>query len=231
MREIVMVLRDLKCEVDPIEIKWEVEDNDLGLEWFYALKQNFIGPDAICPSHPLEKSHCLSGWINTADGTNNPGLRDIPTLCSELNWAIHMVNKFYLDKGYPHIDLHFTPEALQTDQYRDLMNQIHHHFELLIGQVWDVSEWFKMAVEESRETTYAIRLLNNNCHQIENIINNTTDYLEQKRQEGDKKTIHQSIMLSFNGINWLDHSASQGQFTRYNVTDMITGLQTTSGVT
>lgn len=207
-----MVLRDLKCEVDPIEVKWEVADNPLGLEWFYALKQNFVGPDATCPTHPLEKSHCLNGWIDTANGTNNPGLRDIPTLCSELNWAIHTVNKFYLDKGYPHIDLHFTPEALQTDQYRDLMNQIHHHFELLIGQVWNVSKWFDMAVKESKETVYAIRVLNNNCHQIENIINKT-------KQEGDRKTLHQSFMLSFNGINWLNSSTPHGQFTRYSVSD------------
>ena len=89
-------------------------------------------------------------------------------MCSELNWAIERVNDFYKDKGYPHIDLHFSPEALQGDQYRDLMNQLHHHFELLIGQVWNVSDWFKMA---NHETIYAIRILNNNCHQIENVIN------------------------------------------------------------
>tara|TARA_B100000676_G_C18032011_1_gene819315 strand:- start:712 stop:1851 length:1140 start_codon:yes stop_codon:yes gene_type:complete len=212
MREIVMVLRDLKGVEDPLEVKWEVEDNPLGLEWFYALKQNFIGPDAMCPLHPLEKSHCLNGWIDTVGGTNNPGLRDIPTMCDELNWAIRTVNDFYKDKGYPHIDLHFTPEALQSDQYRDLMNQLHHHFELLIGQVWDVSDWFKMA---NRETIYAIRVLNNNCHQIENIINS----VDLQKISSDRKTLHQSIMLSFNGINWLHPDKEKKQYMRYNVTD------------
>lgn len=204
-----MELRDLKLELDPIEVKWEVEDNHLGLEWYHALKQNFIGPNALCPSHPLEKSHCLNGWVDTTGGTNNPGLRDIPTLCAELNWAIHTINKFYLDKGYPHIDLHFTSEALQTDQYRDLMNQLHHHFELLIGQVWNVSDWFKMA---NKETTYAIRVLNNNCHQIENIINGT-------KLDDDRKTLHQVIHISFNGINWLNPDKEKKQHTRYSITD------------
>ena len=59
MREIVMELRDLKHELDPIEVKWEVEDNPLGLEWFYALKQNFIGPEAMCPSR-------MTGGVSTA---------------------------------------------------------------------------------------------------------------------------------------------------------------------
>lgn len=210
-----MVMRDLKGEVEPLEIQWEVADNPLGLEWFHALKQNFIGPNAMTPTHPLEKTHCINGWVDTMGHTNNPGLRDIPTMCDELNWAIRTVNKFYKDKGYPHIDLHFTPEALQSDQYRDLMNQLHHHFELLIGQVWDISDWFKMA---NRETTYAIRILNNNCHQIENVVNKFNIQQEWVFGE-DRKTLHMSIMLSFNGINWLKPDKNRAEYMRYVVSD------------
>lgn len=216
MREIVVELRDLKLEVDPIEVKWEVEDNPLGLEWFYALKANFIGPDAMCPLHPLEKSHCLNGWVKTLGGTNNPGLRDIPTLCDELNWAVKVINEFYKDKGYPHIDLLFTPEGVTNeDTHRDLLNQLHHHFELLIGQVWDVSDWFRMA---NNETIYAIRVLNNNCHQIENIVNQAKN-AQRGLSSFDRSTLHQSIMLSFNGINWLVPDKEKKVYKRYSVTN------------
>ena len=209
MSEFNIIMRDLTEQHDDIEVKWDVCDNHAGREWFAALRYNFIGPDAICPNHPLEKTHCLNGWVDTVENTNNPGLRDIPTMCSELNWAIERVNDFYKDKGYPHIDLHFSPEALQGDQYRDLMNQLHHHFELLIGQVWNVSDWFKMA---NHETIYAIRILNNNCHQIENVINSLDS-------EHDEKTRHQSIMISFNGINFTNPDHEKKSMVRFNVSD------------
>jgi hypothetical protein len=49
------------------------------------------------------------------------------------------------------------------------MNEIHHHFELLIGQSWNESLWYKKASEPTRT---AIRMLNNYCHEIEKSIEN-----------------------------------------------------------
>jgi hypothetical protein len=51
------------------------------------------------------------------------------------------------------------------------MNEIHHHFELLIGQVWNVSDWFLKASDDTR---YWIRLINNLTHEIENMVDTIT---------------------------------------------------------
>jgi hypothetical protein len=47
------------------------------------------------------------------------------------------------------------------------MNQLHNHFERLQGTVWGLSDYYRRA---NYETKYAIRQLNNICHEMENLI-------------------------------------------------------------
>lgn len=47
-------------------------------------------------------------------------------------------------------------------------NILHRYFEDLQGQAWNISEYYRLA---DRETRYAIRQLNNLCHEIESFVN------------------------------------------------------------
>ena len=49
----------------------------------------------------------------------------------------------------------------------EVLNQLHNHFEKLQGTVWSLSDYYRRANDE---TKYAIRQLNNICHEIENLI-------------------------------------------------------------
>jgi hypothetical protein len=84
-----------------------------------------------------------------------------------MNHAISIINEGMVPLGYPFIDLNFSYEKIIDDEiYRNMMNEIHHHFEVLIGQVWDISEWYTKADEKTR---WGIHQINNHCHAIESI--------------------------------------------------------------
>lgn len=156
-----LTFRDTVTNLKPYTIKFDIKQTELAQHWLSLLIINVI--DA---NHPIEKTYCLQGWQTTWDSKYS---RNVGVLCDKLNTAIAIVNRDMKPKGYPGIDLHFSVEALKTDAFRDLMNDIHHHFELLIGQVWNVSLWYKKASEETRT---AIRMLNNYCHEIEKNVEN-----------------------------------------------------------
>jgi hypothetical protein len=143
-----------KCE--PITAYWNIRDNSLAHRWVDLLKHNILEG-----AHPLEKSYCLHGWCDSWDSDYS---RNLKFICNQLNKAIAQINNSKL--GY-HIDLDFSVTKLRSSQYRTLMNDIHHHFELLIGQVWNVSDWYRRADDATRDS---IRQLNNLCHEIEQIV-------------------------------------------------------------
>ena len=49
----------------------------------------------------------------------------------------------------------------------ELLNRLHNHFEILQGTVWSLSDYYRCA---DYETKYAIRQLNNLCHELETLI-------------------------------------------------------------
>lgn len=57
------------------------------------------------------------------------------------------------------------PVTLKLNQ--ELMNQLHNHFEVLQGTVWELSEYYKKA---DYKTKFAIRQLNNLCHEAESLM-------------------------------------------------------------
>lgn len=141
---------------EPVTVYWNIRNNPLATRWVELLKQNIL-----LGTHPLEKTYCLQGWQDTWISDYD---RNLEILCDHLNQAIDQINHNLL--GY-HIDLFFSIDKLKSNQYRTLMNDIHHHFEILIGQVWNVSEWYKAADPTTRQS---IRQLNNLCHEIEHAV-------------------------------------------------------------
>jgi hypothetical protein len=190
MKKIILVFRDSDKLVDNYELSWSILDTALANEWLDLLKKNVLQSD-----HPIEKTFCLKGW--QTDWYSKKG-RNLTYLCNCLNHHISIINKEMTKHGYPYIDLIFTVEKLKGKEYRDLMNGIHHHFELLIGQSWNVSKWYQLADEDTR---FSIRMLNNFCHEIESIVKNLSS---QKYKKIFSFFDHHAPMGISVGLNGLD---------------------------
>ena len=148
-------------------------------KWFIALQ------DVLKNKLMLEKNFC---WVGFPD---NP--RQLSYLCKSLNYYIQKVND-YSDRGgwkKPYsISERYFPEnvLLNGDVNQELMNSIHHHFEVLQGQVWNISPWF---LEANDEVRYAIRQLNNLCHEIEILIK------AKQTQNVDPERVSPASIISF----------------------------------
>lgn len=156
-------------------------DSAIGQDWVKALKK-LLTTDCL-----LEKNFCFMGWPDTA--------RTLEYLCTELNSHIQIINSYnevWQQKG---LDLYiiedwFSPDVvrwgdeyplnLSHDSYdaktpwalggklkHSAMNRLHNHFELLQGTVEKLSPYYLTADDSTR---YAIRQLNNICHEMENLV-------------------------------------------------------------
>ena len=166
----------LKNYQDKSEIDYDIylEDNVLANDWYKALSE-----DIIKPNLHLEKNFCFHGFPNTQ--------RNLKYLCKQLNKAVYIINTSNLNYK---IEDWFTPESVQwgpeypinpgrrssvgfvsqnvgLELKHEIMNRIHNHFEILQGTVEQLSEYYKKA---SPIVRYAIRQLNNLCHEIETLV-------------------------------------------------------------
>lgn len=135
----------------------QAQDHVLAHDWVQALKS------LLQSGKPIEKNFCFMGFPNSA--------RSLSYLCNQMNQAIAQINQGCQDY---HIDEHFVPEqCLGTDHYADgapnheLFNAIHNHFERLQGTVDNLSPRYAQA---DYDTKWAIRQLNNLCHEMETLI-------------------------------------------------------------
>ena len=152
------------------------EDNQLACDWLAALKE------ILTSNLRLEKNYCFMGFPHTT--------RNVSFLCQQLNRHVTTINLFnqtgkWKDAGLsPYfIEEYFTEESVRFPaEYKvgdpntenvglvikhGIMNRIHNHFEHLQGTVWNLSDYYKTS---NLETRYAIRQLNNLCHELENVI-------------------------------------------------------------
>ena len=149
--------------------RWRDMDQ-LGHRLLTALKKNLKNKLV------LEKNFCFLGFADSK--------RDLTYLCEELNKSIAQINSFKFNPEYPKLKS-FAPADFQHSSTlptglcpngnewekpglrlkHDACNLLHRYFEDLQGTAWKVSEYYKQA---DTETKYAIRQLNNICHEIEN---------------------------------------------------------------
>ena len=133
----------------------EIYDTPLGKRWLEALRDNLI------KKRVLEKNFCFLGFADSK--------RDLRYLTQKLNEKITQINSFAFDPPYEKIEM-FSQDDFQYSQrngYRlkhDACNLLHRYFEELQGTAWKLSEYYKQA---DYKTKYAIRQLNNLCHEIE----------------------------------------------------------------
>jgi hypothetical protein len=135
----------------------------------------------------LEKNYCFIGFADSK--------RNLQFLCNELNSAVWQINRFnsfnYWQvaglKPYS-IERRFIPDdfmypdtlpigkAVDGDEMatpgcrlkHETCNELHRYFEDLQGQAWNLSRYYYVADDT---TKYAIRQLNNICHEIEGWVN------------------------------------------------------------
>jgi len=176
-----LVLRNSQNKLPPYKLTFKVLDNDLAKSWLKLFSYNFFEID-----HPLEKDNSLKGWITSWD-SQSP--RNINFLCDQINLSIAEINKAMIPLGYQYIDLKFTKEKFQEEYYRETMNDIHHHFETLIGQTWNPSRWWSLADDKTKQH---IRLINNLCHEIETAVDSIN--LSQHLPEHSNQYIFGSLM-------------------------------------
>ena len=156
-------------DYDGKKVTIDVYDTPLGKRFIEALKDNLV------KKRILEKNFCFLGWADSK--------RNLSYLCEELNKNIRQLNSFNFDPPYENIHP-FVPDDFQYSRtlpignapdgdYKktpglrlkhDACNLLHRYFEELQGTAWKLSEYYKQA---DHETKYAIRQLNNICHEIE----------------------------------------------------------------
>lgn len=179
-------------------------NTQLAKDWLLALRELLTG------DYMLEKNFCFMGWPDTA--------RTLEYLCEELNKYIRVINQANQVWQKNGLDLYIIEEWFSPDVVRwgeeyplnpsnetfdaktpwvmggklkhEVMNRLHNHFEHLQGTVENLSPYYLHADHDSK---YAIRQLNNICHEIENLV------LSQKKKRVDPDWIRPSQITTWMG--------------------------------
>ena len=146
------------------KVKIDIYDTPLGKRFIQALRDNLV------QKRILEKNFCFLGWASST--------RDLNFLCRELNQSIDQINSFTFDPPYEKIHPFRADDFQYSDRLsigkdasqkglrlkHDACNLLHRHFEDLQGTAWQLSPFY---IQSDLKTKYAIRQLNNICHEIE----------------------------------------------------------------
>jgi hypothetical protein len=160
-------------QYDHKQVRINLYDTPLGRRFLEALKDNLI------KKRILEKNFCFLGWAGSK--------RDLDFLVRELNTHVAQINSFRFDPPYEKIhpfvrdDFQYSSslpigkapdgDVSKTPGKRlkhEACNLLHRYFEELQGSAWQLSPYYKQA---DHDTKYAIRQLNNICHEIESWVN------------------------------------------------------------
>lgn len=185
MAFVKVVLRNYKTG-DMFDYNIIPEDNAIAQDWMNALQN-----DILTHNLHLEKNFCFHGFPHTQ--------RTLEFLCNELNRHIFTINQSNL--GYT-IEEWFAPDVVRfNDRYpvgdspnlglrikHDAMNKLHNHFEVLQGTVENPSEYASLM---TTEVTYAVRQLNNICHEMETLC------LSQRKLVKEPKWVRPSQITTF----------------------------------
>ena len=179
--KVEVVLRNPLNKSDTMTYTIDVYETPMGYRWYRALQ------DILQKNQYLEKNFCFLGFPDSP--------RNLDYICRELNWAKDQINNFF-NKRY-HIKETFNVDTLRTglEPNQDIMNQLHNHFEHLQGTVWGLSDWYK---EADYDTKFAIRQLNNLCHEAESLM------LSQRKKVQDPQWIRPSQITTFLNAERLD---------------------------
>lgn len=176
----IITYRNPKNFLEKIDVYFEIYNNDFCSRWKDQLKI------LLTKNFHLEKNYCFMGFAESP--------RNIDYLCNEINLSIKQINAFNSSNKWQaaglqpyHINDHFDIDtvmysenlpigkAVNDDETvtpgcrvkHDAMNRLHRYFEDLQGEAWSLSSYYK---EADFDTKYAIRQLNDLCHELESFI-------------------------------------------------------------
>ena len=161
-------------------------DTPLGHRWIEALRDN------LKRKRVLEKNFCFLGFADSK--------RDLHYLVRELNKSVEQINSFTFEQAYekihPFVEDDFQYSASLPMGYgkpglnlkHEACNLLHRYFEELQGTAWKLSVYYKQA---DYKTKYAIRQLNNICHEIESWV------LSYRKSITDPEWIRPSQITTF----------------------------------
>ena len=176
MNKVTVTLRNPLDKSDLLDYTIDVYEHEMAQRWFVALQ------DLLRQKKYLEKNFCFLGFPDSP--------RDLEYICKELNWAVGQINSFFSSEY--HIAELFYPftirDSVTFNVNQDLMNQLHNHFEILQGTAWALSEFYKKA---DYATKFAIRQLNNLCHEAESLM------LSQRKRLTHPEWIRPSQITTF----------------------------------
>jgi len=169
---------------------FQIYDTPLGHRWLEALKEN------LKQKRILEKNFCFLGFADSK--------RNLSHLVNELNKSVNQINSFDFDPPYEKIhpfrtdDFQYSanlPIGRDIDGYfpglklkHEACNLLHRYFEELQGTAWQTSNFYKQA---DANTKYAIRQLNNICHEIESWV------LSYRKSKVDPEWMRPSQITTF----------------------------------
>lgn len=178
---------------------FDIRDIGVAQKWAQALADDYLDPDKTIR---LEKQFMLHGWVYP----DNSNSRTISFMCDELNFHIDAVNNYAKKHDIPyHIDMHFDPQTVDQEQ----LNEIHHHFEVLIGQVWAVSNYYNLF---DRLHQWSINNFNWLCHEIESQLRGIDAYNHGRSNS--------SIVTCLYPIVRHDMSLEQGDWDYFEMRDL-----------
>ena len=186
-----------------IDYTIQVFDTPLAHDWYKVLR------DLLRSNKMLEKNYCFMGFPKTS--------RNLPYLCNQLNQAVVTINAEFDDYR---IEEYFTPDNVRATDYapdgpnHEVLNCLHNHFERLQGTVENLSPYYHRAGVEAK---YAIRQLNNICHEMETLI------LSQRKAVTDPMWVRPSQITTWLGAQRYDLTPEHRQEFLLNGYDRVLG--------
>ena len=153
--KVKVLLRNPVNKQQMLDYTIAVYDTPMAARWYTALQ------DLLRNNNYLEKNFCFLGFPDSA--------RNLDYICRELNDACGQINRFFgteyvITETYT---ADFMRDAATLKPNQTAMNLLHNHFEHLQGTVGGLSDWYKRA---DYDTKFAIRQLNNLCHESESLM-------------------------------------------------------------
>ncbi len=146
-KNVIITLQNPLDETDTLDMKFNVVDSEIADAWFEEVVS------CLQQGLRLEKNFC---WLGLPDS-----VRTVDFLRQKLEECVDAINSYALrnpDWGY------FIHREWNDAASHEALNILHHHFEILMGQIWDVSVYMKTADDP---TKYQIRQLNNLVHELQ----------------------------------------------------------------
>ena len=141
-------------EKESYDLYFNVNQHPISILWIKKLQQL------------LEKNFILeTRWISF-----NLKRRSKHILINKLKNCINIINNSWLNKEY-----NYFIDPIKENYDIKEHNRIHHHFEILIGQVWNHSYWWKLVKERKDERIITvIKGINDITHELQDFNNNIT---------------------------------------------------------